>query len=204
MCLVFLTFSISALAEVAKKEYFATLNYAPFDLILPSKFGLTAGLVTDPDKYWELEYLKSSVSVPFVIEDIGEMSDERLSLIRRDFVGNSTFNFSYGLSYYRFKVHIGSRLLASASASAADVDLIHVESLGFNFGLGHRWVFANRWMLAIDWAAWSQPVFTTQLSDKYIDSTNNEDNKDTVNTAAKLISWVPRITLLKLQVGYSF
>ncbi|MES2803239.1 MAG: hypothetical protein V4654_12150 [Bdellovibrionota bacterium] len=185
-------------------DYFLTLNYAPIDLILPSKIGLTAGLVRDADITWEFEYLKSSVSVPFIIEDLGEMTDERFSVIRRDYFGTETFNLSYGLSYYKFILHIGNKYLSSVVSSAPDVDLIRVESLGFNVGIGNRWIFSNRWMVGVDWLSWSQPVFTTRNNNKYADLASNEDDKETSKTLVKLVSWVPRLTLLKVQVGYSF
>lgn len=188
----------------SNSNYFATGNFAPVDLILPSKYGLTLGTVSDADYTWELEYLKSSVSVPFLVDDIGEMTDERLSVIRRNYFGTETFNLSYGLSYNRFKVHIGSKYLAYVATNVPDVDLIQIDSLGFNVGIGNRWIFSNRWMVGVDWASWSQPVFTTKFNNKYSDYATDEDSKDTVDTVAKLIRWVPRITLLKLQVGYSF
>jgi len=185
-------------------DYFATLNFAPIDLVLPSKFGLTAGFVSDADKTWEFEYLKSSVSVPFIIEDLGAMTDERFSLIRRNYFGTETFNLSYGLSYYKFKLHIGNKYLSSVIANAPDVDLIRVESLGFNIGIGNRWIFSNRWVVGVDWISWAQPVLTTRSQNKFADFASNEDDKDTSKTLVKLVTWVPRITLLKLQVGYSF
>lgn len=185
-------------------SYFVTGNYAPIDLILPSKFGLTLGAVSNADYTWELEYLKSSVSVPFLVDDIGEMTDERFSVIRRNYFGTETFNLSYGLSYNKFKVHIGSKYLAYVATNVPDVDLMQIDSVGFNVGIGNRWIFSNRWMVGVDWASWSQPVFTTKYNNKYNDFATDENSKDTVDTVAKLIRWVPRITLLKLQVGYSF
>lgn len=185
-------------------DYFVTANYAPFDLVLPSKIGLTAGLVSDADRTWELEYLKSSVSVPFLVDDIGEMTDERISLIRRNYLGTETFNFNYGFSYFKYKVHIGNKYLASVATNSPDIDLIRVESLGFNLGIGNRWVFSNRWIAGVDWISWSQPVVSTRINNKFDDYSNDSGYKDTIDTAVKLIKWVPRITLLKLQVGYSF
>lgn len=185
-------------------DYFVSGNFAPIDLILPSKFGLTLGTVTNADYTWELEYLKSSVSVPFLVDDIGEMTDERFSVIRRNYFGTETFNLSYGLSYNKFKVHIGSKYLAYVATNIPEVDLMQIDSVGFNVGIGNRWIFSNRWMVGVDWASWTQPVFTTRYHNKFNDFATDEDSKDTVDTVAKLIRWVPRITLLKLQVGYSF
>jgi hypothetical protein len=185
-------------------KYYGTLNYAPIDLILPSKFGFTLGYVKTPDKTWEFEYLKSSLSVPFIIDDLGEMTDERFSLMARDYFGTETFNLSYGLTYYKFKVHVGSKYLASVSTNIPDVELMRVDSVGFNVGIGNRWVFSNRWIVGMDWISWSQPVFTTRYNDKYAEFTNDPNDKDSAKKVLKLISWIPRITLLKLQIGYSF
>lgn len=185
-------------------QYYAMLDYSWLDLVLPSKWGITAGWARDADKIWEAEYLKSSVSVPFVVEDIGEMTDERFSVIQRNFLGTETFNFSYGVSYHKFKVNIGNKYLSSVSSSAPDVDLLRVETLGFTVGIGNRWIFSNRWMVGIDWASLAQPVFITRKNNKFEDFSNDSSAKDTVDTAVKLIAWLPRISLLKLQVGYSF
>ena len=185
-------------------KYFGALNYAPVDLILPSKFGFTLGYVDTADKTWEFEYLKSSLSVPFIIEDLGEMTDERFSVIARDYFNTETFNLSYGLTYYKFKVHVGNKYLASVSTNIPDVELMRVDSVGFNVGVGNRWVFSNRWIVGLDWISWSQPVFTTRYNDKYAEFSNNPEDKDNAKKVLKLISWVPRITLLKLQIGYSF
>jgi len=185
-------------------KYYGTLNYAPVDLILPSKFGFTLGYVDTPEKTWEFEYLKSSVSVPFIIDDLGEMTDERFSVITRDYFGTETFNLSYGLTYYKFKVHLGNKYLASVAPNIPDVELMRVDSLGFNVGIGNRWIFSNRWIVGLDWISWSQPVFTTRYNDKYAELTNDPNDKNTAADVLKLIKWVPRITLLKLQIGYSF
>lgn len=185
-------------------KYFVTASFAPIDFILPSKLGLTWGLVNDVDHTAELEYLKSSVSVPFVIEDIGSMTDERLSYIRRSYLGSETFNLSYGLTYFRFKVHIGNKYLATVSPNVPDVDLIRVDSLGFNVGFGNRWIFSNRWIVGVDWLSWSQPVVSLTRFNKFQDYTTDQGYKDTTETVEKIISWVPRISVLKLQAGYSF
>lgn len=185
-------------------QNYGTLNFAPLDLILPLKYGFTLGYVETPDKTVEFEYLKSSMSVPFVIDDLGSMTDERFSVIARDYLGTETFNLSYGVTYYKFKVHVGNKYLNSVSTNIPDVEFMRVDSLGFNLGLGNRWVFSNRWILGLDWISWSQPLFTTRYNDKYAEFTNNPDDKDKAKKVLELISWVPRITLLKLQIGYSF
>lgn len=185
-------------------KYFGMLNYSPFDLILPSKLGFTLGKMSDVDHTWEFEYLRSSISVPFIIEDLGAMTDERFSLIKRNYFGTQTFNLSYGFNYHIFSLHLGNKYLASVAPGIPAVDLIKIESFGVNLGIGNRWILANRWMLGVDWISWSQPLLRTKYKNSYADYVSNQDDKDAVNKGAKLISYLPRIAVLKLQVGYSF
>lgn len=196
------TGSVRSIRQFSK--YYASINYAPIDLVLPSKKGLTLGYVNDDNHTTEIEYLKGSLSAPFLVEDIGEMVDERISLIRRNYLGTETFNFSYGLSYHRFIVHIGNKYLTTVAPDIPEADLINVESLGVNIGVGHRWTFSNRWSVAVDWAALSQPIFVLRKDNKFKDYTTDDGYKDSTNTLVKIIALVPRVTLLKLQAGYSF
>ncbi len=185
-------------------KHFGLVNWSPIDFILPSKLGLTYGRVDNPDNTWEVEYLKSSVSIPFIVKEIGEMSDERLSFIKRNYFGTETFNFNWGASYYRFKIHLGNEYLSSVSPNAPNFDAMDVQSVGFNLGIGNRWVLSNRWIVGMDWISWSQPVFTTRYKDDIVQYINNESDREDARKVLKTIKWIPRITLLKLQVGYSF
>lgn len=64
-------------------DYFTLVNYSPLDLLIPSKYGLTFGYIQSPERTWELEYLRGSFSVPFLVKDLGKMTDSRkLSLFR--------------------------------------------------------------------------------------------------------------------------
>lgn len=59
-------------------------------------------------------------------------------VIRRTYFGNS-FNLSYGLTYFRFRLRLGSEVLSRASGGQLPpgVDILRVESLGPNFGIGN-------------------------------------------------------------------
>lgn len=187
----------------SSSEYFGIGTYSPLDLILPSKLGLTFGKNKDADHTWELEYLRSSVSVPFIVDDLGAMTDERLSWIKRNYYGSEIFNFSYGLSYHRFSLNLGNKYLSSVT-SVPNVELIEIESLGFNLGIGNRWIFENKMILGVEWFSWAQPVFKTKYNNSFKDYVTNADDQDTVDKGVKLISYLPRFAILKLQLGYSF
>ncbi|MGZ3768020.1 MAG: hypothetical protein ACXVCP_05245 [Bdellovibrio sp.] len=188
----------------AGSSYFVLGNYSPLDLLIPSKYGVSLGLIVDADRTWEFEYLKGSFSVPFVVEDLGEMTDERYSLIRRFYFGGNSFNFSYGLSYFDFSVHLGNKFLNQVNANYPSVDLVQVDALGFNLAIGNRWTFDHNITLGVDWVSWAQPVFTTNKKSAFLDSSASQQDKENVDKALKTITYFPRLSFLKLQIGILF
>lgn len=188
-----------------QNEYFGLINYAPLDLIIPSKLGVTIGLVKDADTTWEIEYLRGSVSIPFLVDDLGSMTDQRLSLIRRSYLGSNSFNISYGISYYDFKIHLGDEILSRlSSGTVPSIDLIRIQSLGFNFALGNRWHFKRNMTFGVDWISWSQPLVITNKDSIFLDYATNPQDRDDVDTALKLLSYFPRFSFFKVQLGILF
>ena len=201
--------AVGVLAETRQRrtdsDYYILGNYAPLDLILPGKYGVSLGSIRTADVSWEFEYLHGSVAVPFLIEDLGSMSDDRFSLIRRSYFGSNSFNFSYGLTYFDFSVHLGDKLLSKLSGNNyPSVDLVELQAFGFNVGVGNRWTFKHNITLGVDWISWAQPVIVTKKDAAFLDYANNADDKDDVKTAVNVISYFPRLSLLKVQLGILF
>src|SRR5690606_30674611 len=135
-------------------------NYSPLDLLIPSKYGGTIGYTQNADTSWEFEYLKGSVSVPFLVDDLGKMTDERFSIIRRSYLGSNSFNISYGLTYFDFSMHLGNKLLDRVTGGGYPaIDLVEVQSLGLNLGIGNRWIFNKNITFGVDWISWAQPFY---------------------------------------------
>lgn len=185
----------------AKGKYFVLANYAPVDLFVPGKYGATIGYIRDADQTWELEYLRGTKTISFVVDDLGEMTDQRLSLMGRSYFNTNSFNLSYGLSYFDFLLHLGNEQLTRSQASA---DLVRTQSLGFNIGVGNRWAFSHNIALGCDWISWTQPVYITHKDSAYLDQARDQDTKEGVETALKVISYFPRFSLLKIQLGILF
>ena len=186
-------------------NYFGYVTYSPLDLIIPSKIGATIGLNGNADSTWELEYLKGSISVPFLVKDLGKMSDERISIIRRSYLGTNSFNFSYGLSYYDFTLHLGDALLSRMTyGKYPSIDLVEIQSLGFNIGIGNRWTFAKNISFGVDWISWSQPVYTISRKSEFLKYATNQQDRADVDKGLRAIAYFPRLTLLKLQLGVTF
>jgi len=189
----------------SESEYFVYGNYSPIDLIIPSKLGFTLGWTKNVDKSWEIEYLSGSVSVPFLVKDLGKMTDQRISLIGRSYFGSNSFNFSYGLSYMKFSAYLGDQFLSVVTGgSYPSIDLIQIDSLGFNLAIGNRWVFNKNISFGVDWISWAQPVSLQKKHSVFLDHASNSSERDSVNDAVNLISFFPRLVLFKLQLGILF
>jgi len=186
-------------------SYFAYLNYAPVDLLIPSKTGLTLGYQSDASESWEFEYLSGSVAVPFVVKDLGKMEDKRYSLIKRVYGERDSFYLSYGLSYFSFSLHLGDKLLNKVTGGQyPSIDLVELEAVGAHVGMGNRWTFKKRFSLGVEWLAWSQPLFVTKRKSAFLDYATDQSDKDDVDKALSTIQYFPRFSVFKVQLGMSF
>jgi hypothetical protein len=183
----------------------ALFNYSALDMVIPSKWGVTGGWVRSAENTYDLEYLRGTVAVPFIVQDLGKMKDQRLSLMHRSFGKRQSFNVSYGLTYFQFKVYLGNDLLSRISGvDAASVDIINLQTLGFNLGIGNRWTFRRNIMVGIDWIQWSQPVFNIKRGTEVLQYVTNEQDREDIDDVVRILSYVPRFTLFKVQAGMSF
>lgn len=189
----------------AQSKYYIIGNYSLMDLIIPSKYGVTVGKTMNVDKTWEIEYLRGSVSVPFLIKDLGQMTDERISIMGRSYFGSNSFNMSYGLTYFNFSMHLGDKLLNQLSGGTYPaIDLVQLQSVGFNLAVGNRWAINSNVTIGVDWLSWAQPLFITKQQSAFLDYATNQEDKDDVSKAVNLISYFPRFALLKFQIGILF
>ena len=189
----------------ASNKYLALLSYSAFDLIIPSKIGLSLGYMPDVDRTWELEYLKGSIAVPFLVEDLGSMNDERISLIKRSYLGTNSFNINYGLTYFRFNLHLGDEILNRLSSGVyPSVDLVNIETLGFNIGIGNRWSFNKNITVSVDWVSLSQPIYVWKKDSAFLTYASNENDRENVDDLIRIVSYFPRFQIFKFQVGILF
>jgi hypothetical protein len=188
----------------AESSFTVMGEYAPIDLILPSKVGGSVGWNYGDEATFELEYLGAKLSVPFIVEDLGSFKDQRISLVKRSFQGRNSLNFHYGLSYFNTQISVGNEYLASASNLPASLDLIGVKSLGFIWGVGNRWNFNRGFTVGVDWFSWAQPILIIDRDRELLDYIQDEGARDTLDEALRLSAYFPRFTVLKVQIGWSF
>lgn len=184
---------------------FLLADYSLIDLLIPSKYGFTAGYVQSADRTWEFEYLHGGLSFPFIIKNLGSMSDNRYSVITRSYAGRSSFNVSYGVTYFDFSAHLGSEYLQRNSGGYyPSADLLQLSGFGFNVGIGNRWTLAKNFTIGFDWISWSQPVFVTNRKSAFLNVASNPDDRHDVESTLNYIANFPRLTIAKLQIGFLF
>lgn len=143
--------------------------------------------------------------MPLVITNLGNMTDQRISVIRRSYDERNSLNFSYGLSYFDFSIHLGDKLLSNLSGgNYPSVDLVAVQALGLNLGIGNRWTFKRNITFGVDWFSLAQPFFVTSKNAPFLDHSSNQEDKDSVDNAVKVISSLPRLVFFKIQLGILF
>ncbi|MEX1099056.1 MAG: hypothetical protein WEB87_01440 [Bacteriovoracaceae bacterium] len=184
---------------------YGLFNYSYLDLLIPGKWGATVGKEQNQKRSWELEYLKSNLSLPFVLEDLGSMSDRRITFMGRSQLWFESLNIGYGVSHFYFELFLGSDLLDTASGgNTPSADVAQVESLGSYLSIGNRWKFGKKVVFGVDWIAWSQPWIRLKQDSDYFDYDREGADREAVKDALDVIHGFPRITLLKLQLGVLF
>lgn len=205
LIIISLLISIGEAETKAEKStnYFAFVNYSPLDLIVPSKYGVTMGLIQSSDETWEFEYLRGNLSFALLVDDLGAMTDQRFSITRRSYWSKNMY-VGYGLSYFDFSARLGSDLLDSVGANVPSVDLIELQSLGAHFALGTMWTFKHDLALSVEWIAWAQPIFQLKKDAPFLSESNDSGDRDTVRKALNFISYFPHFSVLKIQFGMLF
>lgn len=193
--------------EIRKDYQFSALGvYSPLDLWIPNKLGV--GLVFQPkESQWalEIEYLRSTFEANLLVEDIGRITDQRLSLLGRSFNGRNSFNFIYGAFYGHQKVELSTKVLSEATGiPLSAIDLIDVKTAGVTWGVGNQWYINDRVIFGIDWFLINIPITKINSDAPILNYVSDTKTKDDVQDVVDVISKVPSFTLLKLQLGVSF
>lgn len=209
-------FSAEKLVEVEKPvsnrfltEWGIYGNFSYLDLLLPSKLGFSVyKSFIDKNTEYEFQYLKGNFGVPIVSVDLFQINDRRITFLKRNFSDSGNFNWYYGFSYLTFDGQLGNdyiRRLTSNGQQTKDVALFDIETLGADFGIGHRWQLRNNFTFGLDWICISQPLIVLRKDAPFLDAeTTSQSDRDNARRLINAAAYFPRIALLKLQLGYAF
>lgn len=187
------------------KDYGLFLNYSPIDLIIPSKIGGSFYIASaDKMNQYEFQFLTSTLAISSSV-DIASMTEQKFSVFNRNFYQGSNFNWYYGVSYATLEAKLGSEYMNSIPPSQRiDSEMMKIHVVALDIGVGNRWYFENGVNFGVDWIGASQPIATVKKDQHFTDYTTNQNDKDDLEKFLSLMTSLPRIYLLKLQLGYSF
>ena len=174
-------------------------TYAYADTWLPGKLGFT-GSYGDEKRVYEFAYQKAQYSFDFIIDDLGEVKDQRFHLTTRSHTWSGSFNFQYGLYYNSISAKLGTTYTDILGAS---IDLLSVRTLGVVWGVGNRWKLKNGIIIGADWFKVFWPLKVLEQSDDVDNapsSKEKDDAQDLIDTMAK----VPTFSVGHFEIGYRF
>lgn len=196
------------IGEMAQRRRDATANilghYSPLSMWVPSKVGVSLGYIKDEKWTYELEGLYGSLGYELLGINLAKFSEVRLNLMARYFSSGS-FNLFFGLHYEKIDLTLGDNLLGSFSAAdKVEYNLLEIENVGVVGGLGNRWLFKNGFTLGVDWIALNQPIYSLKSNARFLDSNASQSDKDAVDRGLSVLKYLPRVTFLKLGLGWTF
>jgi hypothetical protein len=189
-------------------NYGGHLIYSPIDFIIPGKIGASVYMASDDkNTQYELQYVRGSIPLTLLSVDFGKVTDQRLSLLKRNYSSSGNFNWYYGISYISFDASLGSSILNNIvpSGNVPNSELIEIKSLGLDLGIGNRWYFENGFSFSVDWLGISQPVAVLKKEAAYLQATtSSQTDRDNITKFIDAVAVFPRLYFLKASIGYSF
>ena len=188
-----------------KIGFSATLIVSPLDMLVPMKKGISLGLVFAGNHVFELEYLSASLS-PFLFGDLGTVNDKKISLTYRSFNGRNSFNWLYGLAYLDSSLEFGDKLYNKISGVYPYFEAFKVITLGFQVGFGSEWMFSHYFAMPIriDWLTLTIPFYMVKKEAEILNYVSDSNTRSDLDKAISIASYIPRLAVLKFQIGFSF
>ncbi|MBC7371208.1 MAG: hypothetical protein H7326_06570 [Bdellovibrionaceae bacterium] len=180
-------------------------EYSLFESWVFSKKALAVAYNESSADSYELEYATGSLGWGAFGIDIGEIKEQRFSLLSRCYNERKTWSFVTGLYYNMMNVQIGNSLLSSvAGAAQSSVKMLELNTVGVTWGFGQRWQTKKGYVWGADWFMIHWPLFVTEESVPFLDASSSEDRRRDVGSALKIFKRVPEFAVVKIQLGYSF
>lgn len=188
-----------------QRPYGIYLTYSPIDFIIPSKLGAQFYFAnSDRSTQYELQYLYSSISTGLSIKEFGKFKEQRISFLVRKFSHLSSFNFYYGASHNSLNIKFDDSFLSTvAPQDRPNAEVLNLESLNLDIGIGNRWYYDN-FTVSFDWLGLSQPIFALKKNAPFVEETTDPDKKDDVENFLNVGTYFPRLYFIKFSVGYAF
>lgn len=147
----------------------------------------------------ELEYATSKRDVNIVGIDLGELQEDRYTLLAKYFMTNS-FHFSFGPYMYDLTMETNDDI-QDRFGNRID-DTWELEGYGLAFAFGNRW--QTKWGLTYgaDWIRMNIPLLDGKIERRISDL--DEDEQDDVKRSFNVLRRIPAFTFMAVNIGYTF
>jgi hypothetical protein len=154
---------------------------------------------------WTVGAVYSTASLGLGFLGINAISAEETlqSLDFRYYFGNSA-HWLFGVGQRNVSLRLGEKLLTDVSGETSHIDVVTIDQNLIHGGIANRWMWKSGLTLGVDWLDLYIPVGDAKISAPYLDVANEEDDRDKVSDLLKVFEYVPTLSLLRLQIGYTF
>ena len=178
--------------------------YSPIGLLMPVKHGPAFSYRDDNKWAYEASYFSGSFELSTSVIDIGSFKESLIIANGRYFTSNGSFNLIVGLSRQSYEARLGSDLLGRLNPNMGGVDLLSVQTLGLQLGLGNLWSLGKGFSIGVDWFVLNFPFLTLKNSAPVLDYVGNSDDRRRIEDALKVMRYLPTAAFFKANLGYSF
>jgi hypothetical protein len=147
----------------------------------------------------ELEYGMAKRDIEIFKTDMGEITDQRLTLLTKFYVGNS-FHFSFGPYANRLDIKTKGRL--EDRFGNLFNDRLVFNSYGLSLGFGNRWQTTWGLTYGIDWLRANTPIVIGEVKQRLVEL--GDEDRVRVDKIFEVFRSIPTFTLFGVNIGYTF
>lgn len=147
----------------------------------------------------EFEYATSTRTPEIAGFELGELKEERYTLLGKYYVGNSFF---VGLGPFMYKLKMDTDKSLETQSGGRLNDTWELEGYGAAIAFGSRW--QNSWGLTwgVDWIRMNVPLKDGKVVRRVSDL--SDDDRHDVNRSFTILRTVPTFTFIGVNIGYTF
>lgn len=147
----------------------------------------------------EVEYGTSTKDVELFNVDFGEITDQRLALLGKFYIGNS-FHVSFGPYANRIDIRTQGKLEDRFGEPFNDRLLF--TSYGLSLGFGNRWQTSWGLTYGVDWIRTNAPLIIGETKERLVEL--GDRDKERVDRLFEVIRRIPTFTFVGVSIGYTF
>lgn len=180
------------------------LSYTLYGLITSGKKGAHFLWHLENGNQIEFAHLRGEYAIKGFKVDIASFQERLNTIAYRQYLGNS-FDFQYGIGRRTYSIKLGDDLVKYIEPIKDwEREMVRIESLVLQFGIGNTWSWKNGFSCGADWFALHYPIKTLDLKAPSGERIQNPPSRNAYEKMLAVAKRFPTISLLQLHLGWSF